>query len=138
MKAPAAGVAAAFLFAASALAQTTAQLALTFDCGSKDGNVMVAVYDSEQAFNGDGAPVRALSARPGETVRIDGLKPGTYGVKSFHDLNGDGKMNTNPFGMPIEPFAFSNNARGHMGPPAWAAARFEVSASGAAQTIVLK
>ena len=59
-------------------------------------------------------------------------------MKSFHDLNGNGRMDSNPFGMPTEPFAFSNNARGNMGPAPWSAAAFDVAAAGAAQTLVLK
>ncbi len=42
-------------------------------------------------------------------------------------MNGNGKMDTNPFGMPVEPYAFSNNAVGNMGPAKWDRARFEVS-----------
>jgi uncharacterized protein (DUF2141 family) len=42
-------------------------------------------------------------------------------------VDGDGRMGTNPFGMPTEPYAASNNARGEMGPPAWSDAAFEVS-----------
>lgn len=138
MKAPAAGLAAAFLFAATAAAQAAAQLTLTFDLGSREGNVMVALYDSEQAFDRGGAPVRAVSVPAGQPVRFDGLRPGAYGVKAFQDLNRNGQMDTNPFGMPTEPYAFSNDARGHMGPARWADARLEVPAAGAAQTIRLK
>jgi uncharacterized protein (DUF2141 family) len=63
------------------------------------------------------------------------LKPGTYAIKAFHDLNGDGKMNTNPFGIPTEPYAFSNDASGVMGPPGWTDAAFEVKAGANRQTI---
>lgn len=56
----------------------------------------------------------------------------------FHDIDGDGKMGMNPFGMPIEPFAFSNNAPAQFGPAKWDAAKFEVSATGATQTIKLQ
>ena len=58
-------------------------------------------------------------------------------MKAFHDVNGDGQMNTNPFGIPIEPYAFSNNAVGNMGPARWSAARFPVSGE-TAQTITIR
>ncbi|MNJ30385.1 hypothetical protein D3C77_249830 [compost metagenome] len=48
-------------------------------------------------------------------------------MKAFHDVNGDGELNVNPFGVPTEPYAFSNNAVGDMGPAKWDRARFEVS-----------
>ena len=50
---------------------------------------------------------------------------------------GDGQMNRNPFGMPTEPYAFSNNAVGNMGPADWDRARFAVSGP-TAQTITLR
>ncbi|MFP4364427.1 MAG: DUF2141 domain-containing protein [Spirochaetia bacterium] len=34
-------------------------------------------------------------------------------------------MDKNIFGMPIEEHCFSNNARGHMGPPAYRVAVFD-------------
>ena len=46
-------------------------------------------------------------------------------------------MNTNPFAQPIEPFAFSNNACGHMGPAAWNHARFTVAGE-TSQTIAIR
>jgi len=133
-----AAAAAAALFATAAIAQAASVLTLNLDCGSDQGRVMIAVYDSEAAYNGQGAPVRTAAGAPGQPVRIEGLAPGRYAVKSFHDLNGNGQMDSNPFGMPTEPFAFSNNARGNMGPAPWSAAAFDVDATGATQTLVLK
>ena len=47
-------------------------------------------------------------------------------------------MGANPFGMPIEPFAFSNNAPAQFGPAKWDAAKFDVAAPAATQTISLQ
>ena len=63
------------------------------------------------------------------------LPVGTYAIRMFHDVNGDGEMNTNVFGIPTEPYAFSNNAAGTMGPAPWSKAKFEVTADGAVQNI---
>ena len=107
-----------------------ATLTLTYNgIETQEGKVMGVLFDSEEAFNGKGAPVRQimLSADKAEiATQLEGLKPGRYAIKSFHDIDGDGKMGTNPFGMPIEPFAFSNNAVGNMGPAKWADAAFEL------------
>ena len=138
MKTQLIGLAAAALFAGTAAAQATTTLTLDFDTGSREGAVMVAVFDNQAAFDGDGAPVRAVRTAPGQTVRLDGLEPGRYAVKSFHDVNGDGRMGMNPFGIPTEPFAFSNNAQGHMGPARWDDAAFTVDAAGGAQRLSLK
>ena len=120
MKAPFAAIAAPTialaLFATSVAAEALATLTVNLDCGSAEGRVMIAVFDSQAAYDGDGAPARAVAASPGQPVRLEGLAPGRYAIKSFHDINGNGKMDTNPFGMPTEPFAFSNNARRQHGP----------------------
>lgn len=125
--------------AAPALAAEPSSLTLTFETGASTGAVMVALYDSEAAWS-DGPPVRSarLDVAAGQrTATFDDLPAGDYGMKAFHDVNGDGTMNTNPFGMPVEPYAFSNNAVGNMGPARWGQAR--VSVSGAVtQTIVIR
>ena len=72
------------------------------------------------------------------TIAFADLEPGAYGIKMYHDINDDGDMNANPFGMPTEPYAFSNNAKGRFGPAKWADASFTVSSDGATQTITLK
>jgi len=56
------------------------------------------------------------------------VPPGQYAVRLFHDVNGNGQFDTNPFGIPTEPFAFSNNARGRFGPATWEEAVFTVTA----------
>lgn len=107
----------------------------------KEGAILGAVFNSEDAYNGKGAPVRQImiSADKAEVATaLEGLEPGVYAIKAFHDVDGDMKMSTNPYGMPIEPFAFSNNAVGNMGPAKWADAKFEVKPGANAHVIVIK
>ena len=114
-------------------------LTLTFETGARTGKVMVALFNSEDAYK-SGQPVASAEAdASGETAVavFSGLPAGDYAVRAFHDVNGDGLMNTNPFGMPVEPYAFSNNAVGMMGPATWERARFSVSGD-LAQTISIK
>ena len=122
--------------AAAPLAQA-GTLNITFDnIAEPTGEIRLGVYDAEGYDNGEslaGADVSVDGATV--TVSIDGLKPGEYGLKLYHDVDGDGKMATNPFGMPTEPFAFSNNAKGRFGPASWDAAKFELTEDGAEQTI---
>lgn len=127
--------------AGSALAQSAsgASVSLTFETGVDRGAVMVALYDSEAGYAGE-RPVggQRLDIAAGQrTAVFEGLPAGDYAAKAFHDLNGDGEMNFNPFGMPVEPYAFSNNAVGNMGPASWERARFAVSGP-TAQTIELR
>jgi uncharacterized protein (DUF2141 family) len=97
---------------------------------TREGSIMVALYDTEASYDRDGAPVRVAvvpANADSVTLSFEGLAPGRYASKSFHDVDGNNQMSTNPMGMPIEPFAFSNNARGNMGPARWAQAMFEVN-----------
>ena len=137
----AAAAAALLLTATPAFAQTAdSKLVLTFETGVRTGQVMVALYDSAAAFDGgSSSPVAAtaISASGPVVATFGNLPAGDYAVKAFHDVNGDGQMNTNPFGMPTEPYAFSNNAVGNMGPARWDRAHFAVSGE-TAQTISIR
>jgi uncharacterized protein (DUF2141 family) len=65
------------------------------------------------------------------------LPPGLYAAVAYQDSNGNGKLDKNVFGIPKEPFGFSNGARGTMGPPSFAQAAVQID-SASATTIVLK
>lgn len=124
--------------AAPALAEPTAALTVTFEPGAETGAVMVALYDAS-TYSG-GQPIRGarIDVAAGQrAASFHGLEPGEYGIKAFHDVNGNGRLDTNPFGMPTEPFAFSNNAVGNMGPAGWDRARFTVEGE-TAQTISIR
>ena len=104
------------------------------------GAVMFGVYDSEGAYN-KGTSVngaRVVADKSDVAAMIEGLPAGRYAIKAFHDIDGDGQMSSNPFGMPTEPFAFSNNAKGAMGPATWADAAFDLKAGGTKISITIK
>ena len=135
---PAMVVAALLALPQSASAEPAAKLSVTVT-GIKEakGALMIAVFDEagyakDKSVAAAAVPVTALTA----STTFD-LPPGRYGIKMFHDVDGDGKMATNPFGMPIEPFGFSNNAPAQFGPATWQAAAFDVPAAGAAHSMAL-
>jgi uncharacterized protein (DUF2141 family) len=122
-------------------AAAPATLTLTFQgITQTTGEIRGQLFSSEAAYGGKGQAVIAfaipVTGASASTV-IPDLAPGRYAVKSFHDVDGDGKMGTNPFGMPTEPYAFSNDAKGAFGPAAWAEAAFEVAPGGAAHAITI-
>lgn len=126
---------------APAMAQAAAANTLTINFDgikAPTGAIMVAVFDNETAHDKGGKPAFAtmvpVSAATATTV-IPGLPPGRYAIKVFHDVNGNGQMDSNPFGMPLEPFAFSNNALPQGGPASWAQASFDVAAGAATTSI---
>lgn len=127
-----------------AVAAAAAPVALTIrftGIAAPTGTIMLSLYASEADFDRGGQPVRAamvpVKGDVAEAV-FEGLAPGAYAVKAFHDVDGNGKMGTNPFGMPIEPFAFSNDAIGDAGPAKWAAARFDIAGAAASHTISIR
>lgn len=116
-----------------------ADITFTFQVDQPSGHIMVALFDSEAAYGGSGGPVRVARVDASGAVvqaAFEGLPAGDYAMKAFHDVDDDGQMATNPFGMPTEPFAFSNNAVGNMGPAGWDRAHFTVTGD-TAQTIDL-
>ncbi|MBU6166119.1 MAG: DUF2141 domain-containing protein [Alphaproteobacteria bacterium] len=130
---------AALLLAAPAAATT---LTVTFSVtDAPTGQIMLSLYDNEAAHDGGGTPVAqaAVPVANGQAVaRFPGLAAGRYAIKAFHDIDGDGKMGMTPFGMPTEPFAFSNNAPAVGGPAPWSASHFAVDGDAAATAITIR
>lgn len=129
-------------FAAPFAAQVThaADLVIHVDnVKSTSGQVMVALYDNADAFLK--YPVRAEKAKSdktGTTLVFHDVAPGDYGFAVFQDVNDNGRMDKNLLGIPTEPIAFSNNAQGRMGPPAFDAAKLAVPAAGLDTTVTLR
>ncbi len=105
------------------------------------GQVMVLLFDAERAWRAKVGAVREITrhvSAAATEIRVEGLKPGTYGAMVFQDLNLDGKMNFNSVGFPLEPYGFSNNSRGLFGPPAWGKAAFRFGGAPALHSIRLR
>jgi len=58
-------------------------------------------------------------------LRVRNVKPGSYAIAVFHDVNGNGKLDRSFIGLPNEPYGFSNDV-GRRGPPNFEAARIVV------------
>lgn len=101
------------LIFATCLATTASSdtLKLTVETTSEVGSVRAAVYSSAYAFDKGEVTTGAAGAVSGgkAELEINNLKPGTYGIALFHDLNGNEELDRNLFGAPNEPFGFSNN-----------------------------
>lgn len=95
---------------------------------ARTGQIMLSLCTAAEYDAGDRCafgkivPIRNI-ARP---IVIENVPNGTYGVKLFHDVNGNGRMDTNAMGIPREPYGFSNNARGRFGPAKFEDASFTV------------
>lgn len=92
------------------------------------GVLLAALVDAE-GYKG-GKPIAAQKiAVTGDAVTLTfkNLPSGEYAIRMFHDIDSDGVMKRNMFGIPSEPYAFSNNAKGKRGPAPWSKAKFIVS-----------
>ena len=110
--------------------------------GAASGTMMIGLYDTRQSFDNAialadkeglmndpsrvaGVALRATAQRGSSaSVVFSNLPPGRYAVILFHDENGNGHLDKNFWGVPVEPYGFSNDAQGLLGPPSFAEAAF--------------
>ena len=94
------------------------------------GNLQIAIYKSEEDFLNVEKVVLGkiipIDQNPMRVV-IDDLPFGKYAIALHHDTNGDGEMTTNFFGIPTEPFGFSNNIEIKWRKPRFKETSFEFS-----------
>lgn len=103
------------------------------------GKVYIGVYDQPDTFpSGRQRASQVLEPHDRHlTVHFNDLPPGQYAAAAFQDFNGNGKLDKNLLGIPKEPYGFSREARGSMGPPPFAEAAVTLDPDGATR-IVLK
>lgn len=132
-------VAAAALFAIAGNARASDLTVQLQGVENTNGKLMIAVYQGAAGFLKQEHAIAAVildAARAGQGITLRDLPAGDYAAAVFHDADGNGKMNTNLIGIPTEGFGFSNNARGTMGPPEFAAAAVAVPAKGQMTTAI--
>jgi len=93
------------------------------------GVVRYGLYNSAKNFPATKGQILkgdVPAAVAGVTIVINSLKPGFYAVAVFHDENRNDEFDQGIFGIPLENYGFSNNARGFFSAPSFDAAKFEV------------
>jgi len=99
------------------------------------GSVRIAVFDSAKSFD-DRAPfvyatAVAVNSTDNIKVQISGLTAGKkYCIAAYQDINGNEEMDTNLFGVPTEPYAFSNNPRVKWKAPVFEEMAFQPESAG--------
>ena len=120
---------------------------------SSHGTILIGLYDSPESFNraielsdkegflNDPNRFAAVALRANaammSSVVFTNLNPGQYAIILFHDENGNGKLDKNALGVPTEPYGFSNNVQGFLGPPAFRKAAMLLNAGDKAVRITL-
>lgn len=96
---------------------------------NEDGTVKIALVNSKESYQSNeeifmGAKEKITGKKVSYT--FENVPYGEYALKIFHDENNNDKFDTNFFGVPKEPYGFSNNVRGKFGPPSYDDAKFEL------------
>ncbi len=94
------------------------------------GDVVVALFNKSEGWLRRGVGATKAPAQTG-TVKVSfaDLPAGDYAVSVIHDVNGNGKLDSNAMGIPSEPYGFSNDAAGNFGPPSFDQAKFSLGAT---------
>ncbi|NHE56374.1 DUF2141 domain-containing protein [Cyclobacterium plantarum] len=109
--------------------------------GQQKGLIQLLVFDSPEGF-----PDQPQKAIRREAVKIENgkaffhfkdLKKGEYAISAFHDQDGDGKMRKNIFGIPKDPYGFSNDVRNPFSPPTFQSAAIQLPKDGLAISFTL-
>ncbi len=92
------------------------------------GVLTAELYSSKEkflktAYKKGSAVIKSNTA----SVTFSDIPKGEYTVMVYHDINNNGKLDKSFIGMPKEPVACSNNAKGFMGPPKYEEAKFTIT-----------
>ena len=98
------------------------------DLKSNTGSLTAELYNSKgtflkTAYKKGSSTIKTNSA----SVTFSDVPKGEYTVMVYHDINNNGKLDKSFIGMPKEPVACSNNAKGFMGPPKYEDAKFTIA-----------
>lgn len=92
------------------------------------GSLTAELYNSKEKFlKTSFKTVSSVIKSNSASLTFTGIPKGEYTFLIYHDENKNGKLDKNFIGMPKEPVACSNNAKGFMGPPKYDDAKFTVS-----------
>ncbi len=97
------------------------------------GDLFVALHNSGDTYLAkDSEPFRytvaEVETKGSQQVSLCDVKAGAYAISIFQDENKNGELDSNFFGIPKEPYGFSNNLK-KMRPPSFEEASFQYEAN---------
>lgn len=108
---------------------------------TNEGQLVIALCNSDANYKDHKSPFigKSISINKNTAiVEFEDLPLGEYAIKAFHDEDSNDDLNTNIFGIPVEDYGFSNNARSMFGPPSWQDAKFVLNDDGKVVEIEIK
>jgi uncharacterized protein (DUF2141 family) len=122
---------ASIIFICSGFRATTfGSLVVSLSNISKKGKINLAIYKEGEDLPNDKFLVKSLTGECTTgvcTFKFDNLPYGEYAIALYQDENANKKLDTGNFGIPSEPFAFSNNFKPRWGGPSFEKCKFEFS-----------
>ena len=101
------------------------------------GAVYITLYRPGKDFpGGNSIDDKKINVASKSVQALFSVEPGDYAIAVYHDENGNGKMDKRFFGIPKEPYGFSNNFKPLMSAPKFSDCKFSVSNGG--KTISIK
>lgn len=88
----------------------------------KQGTVKVALYNEAKDFPEGTGRMQGQELSPTQeklTIMFKELPPGHYAISVMQDVNGNGMLDRNFFGIPTEPYGFSQRQKGETGKPSF-------------------
>lgn len=104
------------------------------------GDIRVALYNSQHDFPSGTFFKGAIKKVDGTSVQVifEDVPHGKYALSVFQDENENGKLDTGLFGIPKEPYGFSNDVMGTFGPPSFEDATVIHNTASGTQSITLR
>lgn len=109
----------------------THTLTITIDnIKNLEGTLEIGIFNEGDRFLEEGQAYKSISIDVkdySETLVIEDLPKGDYAISLYHDINANGKCDRNLFGIPKEPYAFSNNFRPKFSAPTFGDCEFNLN-----------
>ena len=95
-----------------------------------EGTLEVGLFNNNGRFLEEGQAFKSISVEVengSETFVFKNLPKGDYAISLYHDENANGTCDRNFFGIPKEPYAFSNNFKPKFSAPTFKDCQFELT-----------
>lgn len=103
------------------------------------GAIVINLFVSAESWSGEvpDKVVQITSLQGADASTTVDLPPGDYAFFLYHDEDSSGQLKRGAFGLPAEPYAFSNNLHLGLSKPSFEKMKFTVTEQGAVQDIQL-
>ena len=94
------------------------------------GKIQIGLYNTKENFPKIGKEYKTFSIKVEAATfkyTIKNLPLGEYAIALYHDENSDGVCNSNFFGVPTEPYGFSNNIKPFLSAPSFNETKFSLA-----------